>query len=215
MEGRDTESMSDEAPPAPRKRSRLRARDAEFVPPKPTSFVNLTKPERRWALAKGMMFTVVAWSVLLTAYFITPPRVGLEGNPLARLVVGMVLLGAVIAWQSWRISHGPIPDLRAVEALSTILPVFLLVFATAYRTTSHVDPHAFTQRLNHVGAMYFTITVFSTVGFGDIAPVSNSMRIMVSIQMLLDLLFIGLVVRAIISRAKSILSQDADSADEG
>ena len=200
MEGRDTESMSDEAPPAPRKRSRLRARDAEFVPPRPTSFVNLTKPERRWALAKGVMFTVVAWS---------------EGNPLARLVVGMVLLGAVIAWQSWRISHGPIPDLRAVEALSTILPVFLLVFATAYRTTSHVDPHAFTQRLNHVGAMYFTITVFSTVGFGDIAPVSNSMRIMVSIQMLLDLLFIGLVVRAIISRAKSILSQDADSADEG
>jgi len=215
MEGRDTQSMSDATPSPSRQRSRRRRRDPEFVPPTPTSFVDLTKPERRWALAKGVMFTTVAWAVLITAYFITPPRFGLGGNPLFRLLVGMALLGAVIAWQAWRISNGPIPELRAVEALSTILPVFLLVFATLYRTTSHGDPHAFTQRLNHVGAMYFTITVFSTVGFGDIAPVSNSMRIMVSIQMLLDLLFIGLVVRVLFSRAKSVLNQDADSAEKG
>jgi hypothetical protein len=54
----------------------------------------------------------------------------------------------------------------------------------------------FTERLDHTRALYFTITVFSTVGFGDITPRADLARIIVSIQMLLDLVILGSVVRA-------------------
>jgi hypothetical protein len=38
--------------------------------------------------------------------------------------------------------------------------------------------------------------VFSTVGFGDIVAVDQTARVVVTVQMLLDLLFLGLVVRS-------------------
>ena len=60
----------------------------------------------------------------------------------------------------------------------------------------------FSQKLDHSRALYFTITVFSTVGFGDITPTNDAARLMVSVQMLLDLFIIGVVVRLLINAAK-------------
>jgi hypothetical protein len=66
----------------------------------------------------------------------------------------------------------------------------------------------FSEPLDHTGALYLVITVFSTVGFGDITPESNGARILISIQMLLDLIVIGAVVRLLVSAAKSGLDGD-------
>ena len=61
----------------------------------------------------------------------------------------------------------------------------------------------FTQDLDHVRALYFTVTVFSTVGFGDITPRTDPARLIVSVQMLLDLALIGAVVRLLFNAARS------------
>ena len=60
----------------------------------------------------------------------------------------------------------------------------------------------FTQGLDHTRALYFTITVFSTVGFGDITPATDPARLVVSAQMILDLILIGGVVRILVGAAK-------------
>jgi hypothetical protein len=65
----------------------------------------------------------------------------------------------------------------------------------------------FNQRLDHTGALYFTITTFSTTGFGDIVPVRDPARIMVSIQMIVDLVFLGAVVRLVAYAARSGISR--------
>jgi voltage-gated potassium channel len=83
-----------------------------------------------------------------------------------------------------------------VEGLAVIFPLFLLlVFAAPYLSLSAATATTFSEELDHTRALYFAITVFSTVGFGDITPTTDIARIVVSIQVLLDLVVISLVVR--------------------
>ena len=78
-----------------------------------------------------------------------------------------------------------------------------MVFAVVYLSLSLGSTAHFSEPLDHTGALYLVVTVFSTVGFGDITPESDLARILVSIQMLLDLVVIGLVVRLLTTAAKS------------
>ena len=92
--------------------------------------------------------------------------------------------------------------MQAVEALAVAVPLFLLLFATAYSLMSSASPGSFTEPMDRTDAIYFTVTVFSTVGFGDIAPVSGSARVVVTLQMVGDLLVLGVLLHAIIGAAK-------------
>ena len=52
--------------------------------------------------------------------------------------------------------------------------------------------------------MYFSATVFTTVGFGDITAKGQGARVLVTIQMMLDLVVVGLVVRLVVTAAIKI-----------
>ena len=60
--------------------------------------------------------------------------------------------------------------LRAGVAMATIIPLFLVLFAWIYLTMSRFSPSTFGHPLDRTSALYFTVSVFSTVGFGDITP---------------------------------------------
>jgi voltage-gated potassium channel len=82
--------------------------------------------------------------------------------------------------------------------------LFVLLFASAYVVMAGASPANFsTHPLTRTDALYFTVTVFSTVGFGDITAASQSARLVVTVQMLLDLLALGLVVRAFVSAVQA------------
>ena len=51
-------------------------------------------------------------------------------------------------------------------------------------------------------ALYLTVTVFSTVGFGDISAASQPGRILVTIQMILNLIVLGAGVRLLTGAVK-------------
>ena len=85
--------------------------------------------------------------------------------------------------------------------MSTIIPFFLVLFAWIYLTMSTSSPAAFGAQLNRTSALYFTITVFSTVGFGDITPKTDPARIVAMVQMLSDLAVLAVVVRLILGAA--------------
>jgi len=72
---------------------------------------------------------------------------------------------------------------------------------------SQNDPAGFSSPLGHVNALYFTVTVFATVGFGDIVPVTGVSRLVTSVQMLLDLVVLGAVVRIVIFAARRRIDQ--------
>ena len=47
-------------------------------------------------------------------------------------------------------------------------------------------------------SLYFTVTVFSTVGFGDITATSQATRVLAILHMLADLVLVGLIVRVLL-----------------
>jgi hypothetical protein len=168
----------------------------------------LDRPRRRRAVLRAVLAVALTWVLLIGVYYLVPARDYLEeGDAVVRVVVGGVLLVGVLVWQIRRILRAPLPELRAVEALGAVIALFLVLFATTYLALPHTSPVSFNQHLDHTRSLYFTISVFSTVGFGDIIPSTDTARILVSAQMLLDLVVIGAVVKLLVTAARTGLGQ--------
>jgi voltage-gated potassium channel Kch len=80
--------------------------------------------------------------------------------------------------------------------------VFLLLFAATYCVLSLDDPATFTEPLSRSDAIYFAVTIFATVGFGDISAQTETARLVVTTQMLLDLVVLGLGIQVILGAVK-------------
>jgi voltage-gated potassium channel len=76
------------------------------------------------------------------------------------------------------------------------------MFALVYVMLAQADAAGFSQPMTRVAALYFTVTVLSTVGFGDITAQTDATRIAVTIQMVLDLILVGVVVKVVIGASR-------------
>jgi hypothetical protein len=155
-------------------------------------------PPRR-LLVLGAGRTLLATTGVLVVYFLLPLDRSFSSRALVGLVLGLIALGLLITWQVRQILRARTPALRAVEALALSLPLFLVLFAAVYVVLSDSDPAAFSEPLDRTDGLYFVVTVFATVGFGDIAPVSEVARALATVQMIGDLLLIGLVLKVFLA----------------
>jgi voltage-gated potassium channel len=136
--------------------------------------------------------------VLLVVYYAAPldrpltPATGLV------FVTALVLFGGAVVFEVRGILGSLRPRLRAIRALAVGLPLLLVLFASAYCTVAAQQTGAFTESLNRTDALYFTVTVFSTVGFGDISAVSELARILVTFQMVVGLLTVGVIAKVVL-----------------
>jgi len=138
-------------------------------------------------------------ALLVTAYYVLPIGGRVRGGGAVLLVAGLVLVAVAVVWEVRAILRSPFPLLQGVQALALVVPLFLLVFAEAYHVLEQARPGSFTGALTKTDALYFVVTVFATVGFGDIAAVAQPARILVTVQMLGDLLLLGLGLRVILT----------------
>jgi hypothetical protein len=159
------------------------------------------RPGRRVVLV-SVLGTIVRVAAVLAIYFLIPMDQAMNVATVTELTLGVLGLFVVVAWQLRGIIRSLYPGLRAVEALSFTLPLFVLMFATAYFLMEQARASSFTEPLSRLDAMYFSVTVFSTVGFGDIAARSEAARVAVTVQMALDLVLLGLVGRLVVNAIK-------------
>jgi voltage-gated potassium channel len=157
-------------------------------------------PRRR--VLRSLLRAALTSTVLVVLYYRLPLTGALEASTVALLLAGLALFAGVITWQVRAILRSRYPGLRAIEALAAAIPLFLLVFAAAYVKLAETQPRAFSEPLTRTDALYFTITVFSTVGFGDIVPVATAARVVAMVQMLGDLVVVGLVLRVMLGAVK-------------
>jgi hypothetical protein len=159
-------------------------------------------PARRLVL-RALLRALLTATVLVVLYYALPMTGTLTGSAAAVLAVGLLVFAVVISWQVRAIMGSAYPGLRAVEALAAAIPLFLLVFAAVYLMIAGADAAAFSEPLGKTDALYFTVTVFSTVGFGDITPRTELARIVTMVQMLGDLLVLGLIVRVMVGAVRA------------
>lgn len=155
-----------------------------------------------FALARAVLVGVG----LVVAYYLIPMDRPFTVHTLVGLAVGLSLVVGLLVVQTLKIARSAYPRVRAVEAITTVFSLFILLFASSYFL---MEQHttAFNQALTRTDALYFTITTFATVGYGDVVPVTSEARILTMVQMLGDLLLVGVALRIILGAVRTGLSR--------
>jgi len=167
-----------------------------------------------WALLRAAGSTIV----LVAIYYLLPLNHSARWAAITMLVIGLVLLIALIAFQVRSIIAAPFPQLRALEALATSIPLFLLLFAATYVVMATISGGSFSEPMTRTNALYFTVTVFATVGFGDITAKTEPARLLVTVQMIINLIVLGIGARIIvgaITRGRQREANDTSTAPPG
>ena len=152
---------------------------------------------RRYVVRALVRSFLVAVAILL-AYFLLPMTSAVALGGALTLAGGLVTVAVVLVWHIRMILVAPYPAARAVSALVVTVPLFLVVFATIYHLMSLADRTQWSEPLTRLDALYFTVTVLATVGFGDITPVSQTARTVTLVQMIAGLTLVGVIARVVV-----------------
>jgi voltage-gated potassium channel len=178
---------------------------------------DLPPAQRRRLIAWAALRSVLIAAVLVVLYYVLPLDRPWDSDTAVRLLIGLLVFTGVMVWGVRTIAGSPYPGVRAAEALALVLPFFLLLFASTYFEMERNSAASFTQPLTRTDALYFTVTVFTTVGFGDITAKSETARVVLIVQMLADLVFLGAGVRVLlgaVQRGRERRSETGDDAGQ-
>jgi voltage-gated potassium channel len=163
---------------------------------------DLPREERRRLVWGTAIRIGVVVALMFLAYAIAPLTYRRDGETLIRALITICVIVIVVAWQLRAIQGARFPALRAIEGFALIIPLLLLGFAATYLGMSIADPAAFNVPLDRVGAVYLSMTIITTVGFGDIAAATHAARISVMLQMLADAIVLVVVARVMINSVR-------------
>jgi hypothetical protein len=163
---------------------------------------HLSRRDLRKVATRTLATSTVLGAAVLVAYFALPLSSNSTLRAGAFLGASMLALAAIVWWHLHSVMNSRVPRIRSVAALITTLPLFLVIFASAFFMLSRADGGNFSEHLSRLDALYFALTVFTTVGFGDITPTTELARAVTMLQMAADLLLVGVLVRALVGAAR-------------
>ncbi len=89
-----------------------------------------------------------------------------------------------------------------MEALAATAAAYLIGFSIVYFLIAQSWPENFSETVSRMGSLYFTLFVFSTAGFGDIAAKTDFARAIVLLQIVGNLVIIALDGRLLLAAVK-------------
>jgi voltage-gated potassium channel len=171
---------------------------------------HLSVSARRRRRIVQLLWTALSAVPLLTLYYLAPLDGPLDISTLIGFALGLVAFTLVIIWQVRAIASSDAPRLRTVRAVVIGVSTLLVVFAATYSVISNSRPDSFSEPLSRTDALYFTVTVFATVGFGDIAPRTDLARIVTMVQMITGLIAVGLLGKIVLAAMQKGLRRQED-----
>jgi voltage-gated potassium channel len=174
----------------------------------------LPQAKRRRLIFRAVLRSVLVTTVLVVLYYLLPLDRPLDTGTALRLLIGLLIFVGLTIWQVRAIAGARYPGLRAAETLGFIVPLYLLLFASTYYLMERASAANFTQPLTRTDALYFSVTVFTTVGFGDIAAKSETARVALIVQMLADLALLGAGARVLLGAVRRGQQKRSDTGDD-
>jgi voltage-gated potassium channel len=158
--------------------------------------------KRRRLVLRASLQALATTSMLVALYYVLPLGERSDATTVIQLMLGLVVLAGIVAWQVRAIIGAKFPRVRVLQALFVAVPFYVVIFAAAYFLIAGSGDTDFAEPLSRTDALYFTVTVLSTVGFGDITPKSEMARLVVTVQMIANLILIGLGARTLLGAAQ-------------
>lgn len=163
----------------------------------------MTSPRVSRALLRG----IAAGLLGLVVYAVVPLPAGPLGLQDALMLVGgvTVFAGAIgIAVLRERRAN-TVGDVDAegarIEHVLAIVLWAIVFFALMYARLGGV-PGEFEGLVTRVDALYFTLTTLTTVGFGDVHATGQTARVVVTVQLVFNVVVIAAAVRVLVSAVR-------------
>ena len=112
-------------------------------------------------------------------------------------LVGLIMLAWAFITLAQRAQRSTQDTAIRLEALVAVLYAFVVFLSLIYLGLAS-KPGQFDELHTRIDALYFTMSTIATVGFGDVHATGQVSRVVVTIQIFLDLIFVGLVARIIL-----------------
>jgi hypothetical protein len=119
----------------------------------------------------------------------------------------LCIIGPLLSHSAITIIKGVVKSAKEIKNLiARVLSVFYaymavaIVFSALYRLLEHNNPKSFSASFGSwFDAIYFSFVTITTVGYGDIYPITMPARIMVILEVLLGLLLLVIMLATAIS----------------
>jgi hypothetical protein len=158
-----------------------------------------TPRQRHIVIARVVIRAVLTVALLMVLYYVLPMNHVASAGSVLLLAAGLIVIAALLIWRIRGITHSAHPGLRAIETLAVVVPLYILAFATTYYLAARSNGATFGEPITRTDALYFSVTIFATVGFGDITAKTEAARLVVTAQMFFDLILLGFGARVFVS----------------
>lgn len=142
---------------------------------------------------------------VLLVYFVIPES--RENAPVGVLLGAMLAITglAAVAWVVFDEVRRAEKRLLLIH-LALALEVVIVIFSLAYYSVAMHLPGEFSGLVTRLDALYFSLTTVATVGYGDVSASGQLARLLVSIQLVFNLVFIATLVGLAQGRVRSRVS---------
>jgi hypothetical protein len=164
---------------------------------------------------RGLIIPVLLALLAVAGRWITHLRPDLF-PPAVFLVPGLLLIAFVVVNLLRFILRAPIVDSEVLCASVSAYLLLGLAWTMAYWFVAEMTPNAFSfntaavakESMEGFNAVYFSFVTLSTVGYGDITPISKVARMLAALEAMTGLLYVAVLIARLVSVYSSQQGRD-------